>query len=247
MTEFRRDWLLPAVLLGGIATMTAMLILAVFVVKRDRERAKADVAIATQADRNLRDQISFEAYVLCRSQGRSKHDCRLISKGVVLSGSIIKLEAEIAKLGEARVVKLFVGPKATRVTSAGKISIVGPKGDEGPAGKPGPQGARGPAGKTGAAGPRGVPGTAAKQASPGPRGLPGEKGATGATGPPGPEGAKGAAGAKGDQGSTGPQGAAGPQGPPGPSGLTCPAGFAPATLAINRPGGQAIIYACIQT
>lgn len=244
--QFRRDWLLPAVLIGGIATMTAMLILAVFVIRRDRQRAKADIAVAAQASRNLRDQITFEAYVLCRSQGRTKHDCRLISKGVVLSGSIIRLEADIAKLGEAKVATLFVGPKATRVT-AGKISIVGPtgqRGTQGPAGPAGQRGATGPQGERGAAGPRGP--ANGKTGATGPRGPSGQTGARGATGPAGPAGAKGEQGPVGSQGPQGPQGAQGPQGPPGSNGLSCPAGFAPATLSINMPGGQRTIYVCLQ-
>lgn len=245
---FRRDWLLPAMLVGGIATFTALLILTVFVIRRDRERARADAEIAAQARRNLLDQITFEAYVLCRSQGRSKHDCRLISNGVVLSGSVNRLEADIAKLGEAKVAKLFVGPKGTKVT-AGKISIVGPAGtagktgQQGPRGPQGPQGAQGPRGLAGQRGPAGPTGAGSKQ---GPRGQPGAKGATG---PAGPQGAKGDQGTRGEPGAKGEQGATGPAGqagPPGPSGTSCPAGFAPATLSINMPGGQRTIYVCVQ-
>lgn len=67
-----------------------------------------------------------------------------------------------------------------------------------------------------------------------------------ATGPTGPEGPIGEQGVQGD---TGPIGPPGPPGPPGEGGGPCggaPEGWAPGFLEINHPGGQVIIYTCLE-
>jgi hypothetical protein len=58
----------------------------------------------------------------------------------------------------------------------------------------------------------------------GPRGVPG---------PPGPAGPAGPAGAKGDPGAPGAPGA-------------CPTGYAFGKLVINHPGGQTVVWTCLQ-
>jgi hypothetical protein len=50
---------------------------------------------------------------------------------------------------------------------------------------------------------------------------------------------------------TGEQGPVGPAGPPGPAGTggTCagaPAGYSPGILQINHPGGQVLIWTCLE-
>jgi len=48
-------------------------------------------------------------------------------------------------------------------------------------------------------------------------------------------------------GPTGPQGPQGPTGPQGPAGTTsCPQGFDPGELVINHPGGQTVIWTCLE-
>jgi hypothetical protein len=57
--------------------------------------------------------------------------------------------------------------------------------------------------------------------------------ATGPRGVPGPPGPAGPAGAKGDPGAPGPAGA-------------CPTGYAFGKLVINHPGGQTVVWTCLQ-
>ena len=67
-----------------------------------------------------------------------------------------------------------------------------------------------------------------------------------ATGPEGPAGPPGEAGPKGEQGEIGPPG---PQGPPGEGGGPCagaPPTYSPGFLEINHPGGQVIIWTCLE-
>jgi hypothetical protein len=45
-------------------------------------------------------------------------------------------------------------------------------------------------------------------------------------------------------GATGPTGPTGPQGPAGTS--SCPQGFSAGELVINHPGGQTVIWTCLQ-
>lgn len=168
-----------------------------------RERA---VNLKVQETNRLRDaQIRLTTYVLCRSSGRTRRQCIRISRGVILKPnfSLNHLEAEIAKLGEAQVTQLFVGPPGAQSSVGPGGKIGGPRGPRGPRGFTGPQGA------TGATGPRGPPSGIV-----GPQGPQGERG---------PAGANGQNGARGPAGPTGPQGATGPQGPPGPPGpgVTC--------------------------
>ena len=91
-------------------------------------------------------------------------------------------------------------------------------------GQRGPAGAEGPAGALG------------------PRGPAGQDGAPGAavTGPAGPEGPAG------PQGNIGPEGPIGPVGPPGLPGMQCPKGFEAETLTLNAPGGQVVLFVCLQ-
>lgn len=56
-----------------------------------------------------------------------------------------------------------------------------------------------------------------------------------------------ATGPQGPPGPPGPQGERGPAGPPGPAGGTsCPAGFSPADVVVNHPGGQTTLYVCVK-
>jgi hypothetical protein len=79
--------------------------------------------------------------------------------------------------------------------------------------------------------------------------------ATGPQGPPGetgPQGEQGEQGIQGEIGPIGPQGIQGPQGPPGPPGEGggpcggAPDGWLPGFLEINHPGGQVVIYTCLE-
>lgn len=77
----------------------------------------------------------------------------------------------------------------------------------------------------------------------------GEQGPVGPAGPPGETGPRGATGATGARGPQGEQGETGPQGPPGEGGDICtgaPAGYEPGFLQINAPGGQVIIWTCLE-
>ncbi len=216
--RFSRGWALPALIAFGILTLASMVALAALVISHDRKRAKADLALETRARIALRNNIEFEAYVLCRSEGRSKHDCKLISNGAVLEGKVdvVELEAQIARLGEARVTKLFIGKHGTAVTAAGKISIKGPPGPPGAAGPPGPKGPQGTQGSAGG-------------------GKIGKTGARGQAGAQGPPGVQGPQGAKGEPGA---------QGPPGQS-LTCPGGAAPTVRSLSIPSqGTFLILVC---
>lgn len=166
-------------------------------------------------------QAQFQAYVLCRSTGRTKKQCRAIATGIILKRlpttlSVDELETALAKIGEARVTKLFVGPQ-------------GKQGQVGPGGAIGPVGPRGPAGPRGAQGARGSPGVG------GPRGAAGSRG---------PRGARGTRGAPGTPGPPGARGPAGPAGRPGPPGSTapCPDGSAPQWLTKDFPRTGTITY-----
>ncbi len=218
---FSRRWSLAIILAAAILTLGLMVGIAGFVVSRDRQRAKEDLAIERRARVALRNHIEFEAYVLCRSQGRNKHDCRLIANGSVLQGELDLVQATVAKLGEAQVAKLFIGKDGTAVT-AGKVSIKGP---------PGPQGKQGPQGAKGAQGPPGPPGPPGS----GKTGSSGRIGAAGARGLTGPQGPQGPPGAKGDTGAQGPSG----------QGLTCPNGQAPTVRSLTIPSqGTFLILVC---
>lgn len=74
----------------------------------------------------------------------------------------------------------------------------------------------------------------------------GPEGPSGETGPQGAQGIQGPIGEQGVQGDTGPTG---PPGPPGEGGGPCggaPEGWSPGFLEINHPGGQVIIYTCLE-
>ena len=94
-----------------------------------------------------------------------------------------------------------------------------------------------------ATGPEGPPGP------PGEAGPQGEAGPAGETGPPGEIGPQGEQGIQGEIGPIGPQGPEGPEGPPGQGGGPCggaPEGYEPGFLQINAPGGQVVIWTCLE-
>jgi hypothetical protein len=256
-----RGWLLPVLIALGAITLTFVIVASIFFVARDREKTRTIAKLAhtelhneIAARKRLRNQVLYLSYVLCRSQGRSKKDCRIISHGAVLPSNLTieTLEAQIARLGEARIIRLFVGPNGTRITGkSGAPGLRGPPGPQGKQGPPGPKGERGPQGPAnGPPGPKGEKGDKGAQGERGPQGAQGSRGPQGEQGPqgergaPGAAGAAGAAGARGAQGERGPQGergtqgpqgergaqgAAGPQGPAGPAGpqgIPGPAGMA---------------------
>lgn len=178
--------------------------------KRIRENR---LLVERQLEARERDiaQAKFQTYVLCRSGGRTVKQCDAIANGAVLPGNNIqlkKIEAALAKFGEATVTKLFVGPPGNRgsVGAGGKIGPAGPAGPKGNRGAKGDNGAPGPVGPAGPRGPSGKTGGK------------GQTGSRGATGPPGPQGAAGPAGA---------------QGPPGP--VVCP-GLRIITIVIPSAG-----------
>lgn len=160
---------------------------------------KARVA-ALREQQRLIAQTAYAVYILCRSNGRTVKQCKLIADGTLLKPTlnVVTLEARIAKLGEASVRELFIN---------GRKGVIGKSGS---VGKSGSAGAIGPAGKQGPPGPPGPPGPAGKGA--GPRGAQGPAGARGSQGPPG---------ARGPVGLAGPQGPPGPRGPPGTPGSVC--------------------------
>ena len=80
----------------------------------------------------------------------------------------------------------------------------------------------------------------------GTQGPTGETGPKSDAGPTGPKGEVGQTVPKGDVGPTGPEGL---QGPPGSGGGPCdgaPVGYSPGFLKINAPGGQVIIWTCLE-
>lgn len=177
----------------------------------NKVRARADKAfLQREIARSKRDvlQAKFQTYLVCRSTGRTIKQCDAISKGAVLPDGLIslnKLEAKLAKISEARVTKLFVGPlgKRGQIGPGGKIGPAGPRGPRGPQGLRGVAGSAGPAGAIGPMGKRGLTGPQGPKGIPG---IPGTPGTPGAQGPAGPRGA---------------QGPIGPQGPPGTPGTIC--------------------------
>jgi hypothetical protein len=127
---------------------------------------------------------------------------------------------------------------------AGEQGIPGPPGERGPTGDTGVTGATGERGPAGPAGSDGDDGATGPIGPPGPQGLPGPQGEQGIPGPVGPEGPAGSAGPQGEPGPIGPPGPPGPQGEPGT--FICPDGFAPQTFQLNTPGGQVVVFACMQ-
>ncbi len=217
-----RRWLLPTIAALSVLTCGAVVVVALFVAHDQREQTRRRVA----ANEQLVIQVETSNYVLCRSSGRTVKQCRLIAHGVLLeppdSAKLRQLEARVARIGEARVQRLFVHGRQIK----------------GATGSSGVQGEVGPAGRLGPAGPSGPPGP------PGPRGPAGAVGPPGAHGTPGTQGTPGARGAAGPAGPAGARGPVGPAGPPGAAGLACPPGFAPATR--DLPGNRGAIYVCSQ-
>jgi hypothetical protein len=109
------------------------------------------------------------------------------------------------------------------LSSQGKFSSNGLKGDKGDTGAQGPQGIQGPQGLKGDKGDNGAQGLQGLTGATGPQGMKGDKGDTGAQGTKGDKGDKGDTGAqgmKGDTGAQGPQGNQGIQGLKGDAGST---------------------------
>ena len=163
------------------------------------QKLKAERSARMKEQRRIRAlaaQAMYQTYILCRSQGRTKRQCRKIAHGIILSPrfTLKQLDTHILRTAELTVTRIFNPPKgqagATGPRGAPGLSIRGPTGPTGPRG---PQGPRGPAGING-----------------------------GKQGPRGPQGPPGAQGAKGDRGAQGP---AGPQGPPGNPTTWCPGAF----------------------
>lgn len=118
----------------------------------------------------------------------------------------------------------------------------GVTGSTGPTGTTGATGEQGPIGETGA---QGIPGEKGDTGEQGIPGIQGEKGDPGEQGIQGEQGLPGVKGDTGEQGPKGDTGERGPVGPPGPAGSSCPSGFHGGTVAINTPGGQTTIFACL--
>ncbi len=165
----------------------------------------------------------------------------------------IRADNPTIKIPTAEEILRAAGEDPSLLTRQGEPGPPGPRGEPGigAPGPPGPAGARGDTGAngaTGATGPPGVQGSEGPTGSEGPPGPQGPAGETGATGPPGPQGEPGPAG---EPGATGPQGPIGPAGPAGPAGssgaATCPAGFTARTFTLNTPGGQLVLFGCVQT
>jgi hypothetical protein len=189
------------------------------------EQNKQRIQQEQEGRRKAVTQARYQAYVLCRSTGRTRKQCRTISDGIILPPMLTldQLESQVAEIGEATVTRLFVNKN-------GKRGRIGPGGE---IGKAGAKGDRGATGKTGNPGPQGNPG------SKGEKGNTGSRGQRGATGPRGPAGQQGNPGA---QGQPGPPGPAGPQGLPGTG---CPDGNLAVVRTITIPSvGTVRILTC---
>jgi hypothetical protein len=157
-----RSWLLPLVTGAAILALGGSVVLAIYSIDQSRiaNRERID------AVRELTLQTLTANYILCRSEGRTKHQCDLIATGTILpkqeSITVQEINAATAKFGEAQVQRLFVGGART-----------------GARGQPGPAGGIGPAGPHG---PQGIPGRTGPSGPPGPRGLPGPRGKAGPEG-----------------------------------------------------------------
>lgn len=185
-----RRWALGLFVFCAVAGFAVTVAAAIWLAHRQRQQNMEQTENAQRAA----IQAQFTMTILCRSSGRTNRQCAEIARGTVLPPNLTlkQIRAEFAKLTEARVQKLFVGPPG----------INGKQGRVGPGGAIGPAGPRGPAGSSG-------------------RSIRGPRGATGSRGPAGARGAqgeRGAAGSQGQRGPAGPQGAPGPPGPPGAGG-----------------------------
>lgn len=246
-----RGWLLPILVALGALTLCVVIIGGIFFFAHDRQKTRNIAQLShkqleaeVDARLRLRNQVVYLAYVICRSGGRSKADCRIISHGAVIPANLTldSLETKVAQIGEAEVMKLFVGPNGTPITGTG--GAPGLRGPPGPQGKQGTQGSRGVQGPPGpSGGPSGPAGPKGAAGPPGPQGPAGSRGAQGAQGAQGQQGERGA---QGERGPAGPAGPAGPTGPQGAPGLVCPAGFTAQTRTINQPGGQIEMYGCFR-
>ena len=218
-----REWRLTIIFVCAIAGFVLSLVFGIWLLDRSRDQNRAviereRVLRVRERQARLRGdiQVRYTAYVLCRSGGRTRKQCRKIADGVILPPRLTleMIDAQFAKFGEATVTRLFVGK--------GKAGITGARGAQGPGGRIGSPGKRGPQGAQGSAGPQGPAGTGLK-GDRGQRGVPGGRGQTGTRGVPGAPGAAG---------SPGP---AGPPGPPGPAAAVCPGGALPVLRTIVIP------------
>jgi hypothetical protein len=177
-------WRLPIIFACAITGFVLSLIFGIWMLDRQRDQNRAAIErekvlrAREQAARKRGDlQVRYTAYVLCRSGGRTRKQCRKISEGVILPPRLTleMIDAQFAKFGEATVAKLFI--------SKGRV---GKTGIQGPGGKIGNTGARGLRGAQGPTGPRGPSGIGS--GSKGKKGDKGDRGQPGAPGPPGPAG-----------------------------------------------------------
>ena len=214
-----RSYLVPALVVVAVLSFVGAILFGIYLLNDQRKQNTR--AIKLERQRNAREsrdqqlataQARYSAYILCRSLKWTPKQCKTISSGVLLPRNVVfeKLDAEVARLGEATVNRLFVGPPGSR-NRVGKSGTIGPPGIRGP---------RGPAGPQGSSGAQGERGPAGRNGSPGARGLQGLRGVMGLTGP------------------IGPPGRAGPPGPPGPQGapgVIC-AGLKIITITIPSQG-----------
>jgi hypothetical protein len=164
-------WLLPLIIAVAIAALGTSVVLAVIAIEQGRMDNRNRIA----AVRQLTLQTLTANYILCRSEGRTKHQCDLIAAGTIQPSeaklTVREIETAVAKIGEAQVQHLFVGGR--KVRARGKPGPAGSIGPAGPRGAPGARGQQGVPGRTGPTGPPGVRGPV------GPQGKTGARGATG--------------------------------------------------------------------
>jgi hypothetical protein len=151
---------------------------------QNRHELAQEVARAQAAEHARDVDLRLFAFRICRADGRSVHECRMISNGVILPA--------LTRAQETQIVKILGQP--------GKAGPLGPQGLQGLVGKAGLHGLRGATGPAGPPGPRGLPG---------PPGQNGQQGPQGVRGPPGARGPTGGAGSPGAQGPPGPPGVLG--------------------------------------
>lgn len=197
MRELLRHWTLPVILGCAIIGFVASIIFGLWLTHRQakqEERARAEATRQTALDIA---QARALAYYLCRSFRGTPKQCVRLQRGIILKPNLDleTLEAQLAKINDARITSLLVGPPGNRgrVGVGGIKGIPGVQGPKGDPGSQGPPGARGPAGLRGATGPPGK-GRSGPQGVPGPAGARGPAGPAGAPGRPGPQGVPGAAG-----------------------------------------------------
>lgn len=180
-----RKWGMAILIVCAVLGFAATIIFGIYLLNKQREQntqlfaqeRRARMA-AEERRRHVDTQIRLNAYVLCRSGGRTPKECRRISQGTILPPNLTleDIEAHFAKIAEIQVQRIFV------------------KGEPGLTGATGPRGAPGLRGGRGATGKRGASGQRGPQGQRGANGSNGSNGARGPVGPPGPTGPMGPAG-----------------------------------------------------